>query len=633
MFSSNASAVSGDVNYIEDVFSTYLYTGTGSSLPIVNNIDLATKGGLTWIKNRSTPTNTGDHRLYDTTRGANNALFSNTTDSSTALTSSLTSFDSTGFTLGTNARVNESAVTWASWTFRKQPKFFDVVTWTGTGGSGNRQIAHSLGSVPGFITIKDTGAASSWRCYHRSLGANNAIALNSTAAASGDSTFPADPTSTYFEINAGGVYNTSGNTYVAYIYAHDAGGFGLTGTDNVITCGSYTGTGADPGPNVNLGFEPQWLLVKRASGGTSNWVMGDVMRGLHGYSGDDGAQLYPNLSNAEAAAFQFNITSTGFRVRGAGTTTNNSGDTYIYIAIRRGPMKVPTDATKVYASTGTVTSAGPVTGFVTDVEILGQLAGADKFYLSPRLTGTNIMYTTSTNAESLQSNVVWDRMNGAWNSAISGYFLWGFQRAPGFCDVVCYPGNGSTQSISHNLAAVPELMIVKNRTSGAYNWAVYSSALGNAYHLFLNTTDSSQATGGQWNSTTPTSSVFYVGANNQVNQSGSYHVAYLFATCPGVSKVGSYTGTATTKQVNCGFAAGARFVLIKRTDSTGDWYLYDSTRGIVAGNDPYVLLNSTAAEVTSTDYVDTYAAGFELSSTAPAALNASGGTYIFLAIA
>jgi hypothetical protein len=97
--------------------------------------------------------------------------------------------------------------------------------------------------------------------------------------------------------------------------------------------------------------------------------------------------------------------------------------------------------------------------------------------------------------------------------------------------------------------------------------------------------------------------------------------------------VGTYTGTGTTLQINCGFTNGARFVLIKRTDSTGDWYVWDSARGIIAGNDPYLLLNSTAAEVTNTDYVDAYSAGFELSSTAPAALNANGGTYIFLAIA
>jgi hypothetical protein len=118
-----------------------------------------------------------------------------------------------------------------------------------------------------------------------------------------------------------------------------------------------------------------------------------------------------------------------------------------------------------------------------------------------------------------------------------------------------------------------------------------------------------------------------------LSESGINYITYLFASCSGVSKVGSYTGTGTTLQVNCGFTGGARFVLIKRTDSTGDWYVWDSARGIVAGNDPYLLLNSTAAEVTNTDYVDTYSAGFEISSTAPAAINANGGTYIFLAIA
>jgi hypothetical protein len=110
-------------------------------------------------------------------------------------------------------------------------------------------------------------------------------------------------------------------------------------------------------------------------------------------------------------------------------------------------------------------------------------------------------------------------------------------------------------------------------------------------------------------------------------------VGYLFASCPGVSKVGSYTGTGTTQTINCGFTGGARFVLIKRTNSTGDWYVWDSARGIIPANDPYLLLNSTAAEVTGTDYIDTTSVGFEITSTAPAAINANGGTFIFLAIA
>ena len=148
--------------------------------------------------------------------------------------------------------------------------------------------------------------------------------------------------------------------------------------------------------------------------------------------------------------------------------------------------------------------------------------------------------------------------------------------------------------------------------------------------LFLNTT----GTQGSGYVDTVTSTTFSFATNNGVvNSSGNTYVAYLFATCAGVSKVGSYTGTGTTLQIDCGFTTGARFVLIKRTDSTGAWYVWDSARGIVAGNDPYLLLNSTAAEVTGTDYIDTSNAGFEISSTAPAAINASAGTFIFLAIA
>jgi hypothetical protein len=207
-----------------------------------------------------------------------------------------------------------------------------------------------------------------------------------------------------------------------------------------------------------------------------------------------------------------------------------------------------------------------------------------------------------------------------------------FRRAPGFFDVVCYTGTGSATTQAHNLGAVPELMIVKGR-SGATAWQVYTSALANTEYLVLNTT-APKATGTtRWNSTTPTSSVFSIGTATEVNTSAATYVAYLFATLAGVSKVGSYTGTGAAQTINCGFTSGARFVLIKRTDSAGAWYVWDTARGIVAGNDPYLLLNSIAAEVTATDYIDTLSSGFEISSTAPNAINANGGTFIYLAIA
>lgn len=271
-------------------------------------------------------------------------------------------------------------------------------------------------------------------------------------------------------------------------------------------------------------------------------------------------------------------------------------------------------------------------------------------YVATRLIGNSAtLQTQSANAESNTLTAVptptsenaftssmFFRIEGSnqtnWNSTGSGTnCFYGFRRAPGFFDVVCYTGTGSATTFSHNLGVVPEMMIVKRRDTAA-DWWVYDAATGNTKYQVLNSTATPTTSSTAWNNTTPTSSVFSVGTGTPVNASAGTYVAYLFATVAGVSKVGSYTGTGTTLQVNCGFTAGSRFVLIKRTDSTGDWYVWDSARGIVASTDPYLVLNSTAAEVTSTDYVDTFSSGFEISSTAPAAINANGGTFIFLAI-
>ena len=138
-----------------------------------------------------------------------------------------------------------------------------------------------------------------------------------------------------------------------------------------------------------------------------------------------------------------------------------------------------------------------------------------------------------------------------------------------------------------------------------------------------------------------TATQFGLGYGVNTNRSPNKHIAYLFASLAGISKIGTYSGNAgNAVNVNCGFTAGARFVLIKRTDAevTGTyasgWYVWDTLRGISSGNDPYFLLNSsTTTPVTNTDYIDPLGTGFTVTSSAPAALNASGGTYSFLAIA
>ncbi len=227
--------------------------------------------------------------------------------------------------------------------------------------------------------------------------------------------------------------------------------------------------------------------------------------------------------------------------------------------------------------------------------------------------------------------------SGNMNEVNINMLAWQFKRATGFMDVVAYSGDGAVRTVPHNLGVVPELMIVKKRNA-VKNWYVYSAADSTKY-LYLNGTNAfvtgsaEQIFGNDSTTVAPTSSVFSLGSQAAVNGSGDTFINYLFASVAGVSKVGSYTGTGSDLNVDCGFSAGARFILIKRTDSTGDWYVWDSERGIVAGNDPYLLINSSAAEVTNTDYIDPLSSGFTVTSSAPAGLNASGGSYIFLAIA
>ena len=632
-FGGAGAGSSGPVNYIEDVFSTYLYTGNGSTQTITNGIDLAGKGGLVWTKARST---TYGNVFTDTSRGTNQVIFSNSTDAQTTYGSTVTAFNSNGYSLGNSSQNNQNADTYCSWTFRKQPKFFDVVTYTGNGS--NRTISHNLDSVPGCIIVKRTDTTADWQVYHRSLANTEYMVLNDTAAKATGATRwnSTTPTSTVFSLGTDTTVNASGGTYVAYLFAHNAGGFGLTGSDNVISCGSFTTDGSG-NATVTLGYEPQWILAKR-SDGSSNWRMVDTMRGWP--VGSDLQILYADSSLAEGTDSPFiSLNATGFKTV-PGNITNSS--TWIYIAIRRGPMKVPTSGTSVFAPV-VQASASPTlitTNFPVDMSWMrASLASANQIYDLDRLRGNSAyLETATTNAEqtysggwNFQSNVGVNDV--AWSS--SGAIWWNFRRAPGFFDVVCYTGTGSATTQTHNLGVAPELMIIKSR-SGAFLWNVYSKDLAAPTDSYLRLDTAGAPTTGVggllWNNTAPTASVFSVGNANQINQSTTTYVAYLFATCAGVSKVGSYTGTGALQTVNCGFTGGARFVLIKRTDSTGDWYVYDSARGISSGNDPYLLLNSTAAEVTGTNYVDTTSVGFQVTAAAPAGLNANGGTYIFLAI-
>ena len=644
-------------NYIEEVFQTWLYTGNGSTQTITNGIDLAGKGGLVWIKQRPS---TLDHSLFDTVRGATNKLSTNLTFGNSVATTSLTAFNSNGFTLGSDNDVNTSGANnlYASWTFREQPKFFDVVTWTGSGA--NRTIAHNLGSVPGCIMVKRTDTTGAWQVYHRGLANTQYIVLNTTAAAATGATRwnSTTPTDTVFSLGTDVTVNASGGTYVAYLFAHDAGGFGLTGTDNVISCGSYTGNGSTTGPVINLGYEPQYVLIKNASA-TGFWFCFDNMRGIA--TGGTDAVLYPNGGDAEAnSTDNIDLTSTGFQIKNSAGSINGNGNTLIYIAIRRGPMKVPTTGTSVF-ETITRTGTGVNTTVSSSVQpdfiwIKARATSSQDHHLFSRLRGVlNSLMPARTDAEFSYAGSVTAMNNNSFqvnaandvNLSSTAYVNWVMRRASGFLDEVCWTGDGSTgRLISHNLNAPPEIILMKSR-SATGDWrfwcrsnSFYAGTASTNVCLLpmtangFNDSSSSYGEAAYFPAGLPTASNFsVVNGDAATNATGVTHVAYLFASCPGVSRVGRYTGNGSSQTINCGFTGGARFILIKRTSAAGDWYVWDTARGIISGNDPHLSLNTNAVEVTSNDTIDADNTGFVVNQVAATNVNVNAATYIFLAIA
>ena len=811
--------------YVDDIFSTYLHTGTGSAKSINNGIDLAGEGGLVWGKSRS---HAHTYILIDTVRGASNALFSQNANAQYSYSPALiTSFNNNGYSVAADGSgsinyVESGGNELSAWTFRQAPGFFDIVTYTGNGS--NRTIAHSLGSVPGAIWIKQLNGAGEWICYHRSVGAEKFLQLNNTEGENDDATVFQDtePTASVFSLGTHAYVNGNNNTYVAYVFAGgevtdtsrsvefdgsgdsvsipdssdldfgsgdytvecwfrqtgafqdwrsilakfdgsgsiwihtgsggkiaggynqnviaqqsgvftlntwnhvaisrsgtswrlflngaqmgstltesgsndnnhalligDIGGvsgrefegqisnvrvvkgtalytssfkpqlktvenitntkllccnsssvtgstvtpgtittngnptastlspgfddpagfaFGENEDQNVIKCGSYVGNGSSTGPEIDLGWEPQWVLIKHAtSGNSSPWSLWDSMRGI--VTGANDAQLYPNQTQTEyTGANRIDLTSTGFKIFSTSHMVNTNNSTYVYCCIRRPdgyvgkPPELGTGVFNMVA--GTNSAPAFVSGFPVDFSLYRQPAAGHNWHALARLMGSGsehtYLRTNGTNAEVGGGSYKFDFMNGwldstGWDST---YQAWMWKRHAGF-DVVTYTGDGSLRTISHSMGIAPEMMWFKKRNDSK-NWYVYHKGLDGGsspedYSLRLNTTAAQDQDGNTlWNETVPTATHFTINTDSGVNADGDDYIAMLFASVDGISKVGYYNGSDSAQTITTGFQP--RFVIIKRSSDADEWFVLDTTRGYGSGNDQSLELDTNNAQ-------------------------------------
>ena len=637
----------GDPVYVDDVFSIDVWDGNGSARNITNGVDLSGEGGFVWIKTREQANN---HVFYDTVRGAGKQIISNENYAETTRTDTLTAFNNNGYALGADATygtVNYNGNgSYVGWTFRKAKGFFDVLTYTGD-GSSSRAISHNLGSKPGWIIIKATSMSAGWMIgagftstqYYR-------VAFSSGGASGGglqdyNNYLSAEPTATTFSVGNEGLGNSSGQTYVAYLFANNEASYGENLDEAIIRTGVIsTSSSGTTGIDVDLGFEPQLVLFKRVDS-SADWIIMDTIRGAYPAGEDDaGQKLRPNTNETEANSYVngYHPTPTGFKFY------NSNNQTHIYLAIRR-PHKPASEfaATDLFTPVLglNVTSGGAkayATTYPVDLMFAKQYAGNTNWRVVDRIragyhTGHYLESDTADNEATENKQDQFDHMDGLYSSGTQDYtdrigYL--FRRAPGFCDVVGYTGTGSATTVSHNLGVVPELIIIKTRngSSAAYNWAVYAG--DNTDYLQFNTNAASTDDSAYWNDTSPTNSVFTVGTSGWVNEASKNFIAYLFATVDGISKIGTYTGTGSDVTVDCGFSSGARFVFIKRTNSTGHWIVLDSVRGITTGSDPAILFDELNAQ-SSRAWIKPDSSGFIASDEYNTTI--SGAEYIFFAIA
>ena len=327
------------VNKSTAYFNTVLYTGTGSSNSI-SGVNF--QPDWVWIKKRNAAVG---HRIYDSVRGVQNTLFSDSDAAEgTGQSTTLTAFNSDGFTVISESGVNASSDTYASWNWladntsgssntdgtitstvsANTTSGFSIVSFTGTGS--NATVGHGLGTAPSMIIQKARDSVLNWKVYHKSLGATQYMNFDQTNAAATASTIwnDTEPTTSVYSLGTGNT-NTSSVNYIAYCFAEKQG---------FSKFGSYVGNGNADGTFIYTGFKPAFVMCRRTDT-IEDWGITDVKRNTFNIVDK---KLRPNSSITEVTIDILDINSNGFKLRNTSGEFNASGGTYIYMAFASAPL-------------------------------------------------------------------------------------------------------------------------------------------------------------------------------------------------------------------------------------------------------------------------------------------------------